>query len=121
MAVGHKIEIRICPQCAKAFYMPIDDKRVVCIYCGYVLFDGRGAQRTEKEVSFTISLEGENIATKLEDYSEDGLKIVCRGHAIEKDTFVNIDIKALGIHKIAKAIWSKKVSRSLFSAGLKLL
>jgi len=121
MPVGHKIENRICPHCEKVFYTPVEDKRVVCIYCGYVLFDRRGAQRTEKEVNFTISVEGEKIPTRLKDYSADGLKIVCRGNAIKADTFLDIDIKALGIHKIAKAIWSKKVSRSLFSAGLKLL
>ena len=121
MPVGHKIELRICPHCEKAFYTPVEDKRVVCLYCGYVLFDRRGALRTQKEVDFTISLNGTDVPVKLKDYSDDGLKIVCEGRDIKTDTFLDVDIKPLGIHKIAKTIWSKKVSESLSSIGLKLL
>ncbi len=115
------MELRVCPECDRVFYSLHDSDVVACPHCGFILHDRRGALRTKKEINFTISLEGENIPVKLIDYSVDGLKIVCKGRDIKTDTFLDVDIKALGIHKTAKTVWSKKVSGSLSSVGLKLL
>jgi len=115
------MEIRVCPECNKAFYSLRESDVVACSHCGFIMHDRRGALRTKKEVDCTIGLEGESIRVKLVDYSVNGIKIVCRGCYIKADTFLDVDIKALGIHKMAKAVWSKMVTSSSSSVGLKLL
>jgi len=115
------MELRVCPECDRAFYSLHDSDMVTCTHCGFIVYDRRGALRTKKEVDCTIALEGENIPAKLIDYSVNGIKIVCRGHDIKADTFLDVDIKALGIHKMAKSVWSKRVTRSSSSVGIKLL
>ena len=98
-----------------------DSDVVTCTHCGFIAFDRRGSLRTKKEVDCTIALEGENIPVKLIDYSVGGLKIACKGRDIKTETFLDIDIKVLGIHKMAKIVWAKRVTRSSSSIGLKLL
>lgn len=115
------MELRVCPECNKALYSLHDSDVVACPHCGFVLHDRRGALRIKKEINFTISLEGEDVPVKLVDYSAGGLKIVCKGRHIKTDTFLDVDIDALGIHKTAKAVWTKKAPGSSSSVGLKLV
>lgn len=113
------IEIRVCPECGKAFYAPVD--RAVCPHCRYVFLERRYKGRIKKELAFTVSLEGKKLPARLEDYSENGIKMVYKGAGLEVDTVLHVNIDEMDLHRNARAVWTKKLSKSLSSSGLKLL
>lgn len=116
-----QIEHRICPKCIKVFYASTGAENLSCPYCGYVLLDRRRMDRTEAGFDVVFTLGEERIAARLENYSDGGVRIVYSGAPILEDIVLGVDIDGLEIHGHARAIWSKQVSGSTFTSGLKLI
>jgi len=119
------MEIRVCPECNKAFYASSDTDMLVCTYCGHVLYDGKSAKRSgkrvRKDLKFRMSVKSGTLPAKLIDYSSGGLKAVYKGSQIEADTILEVDIDELKIHTAARAIWTHRVSKDLYESGFKFL
>ncbi len=115
------MEIRVCPECNKAFYALRETDTLVCHYCGFVIFDQRSRQRLLADFDFNLTLLGHNVRAKLKDYSETGARIVYKGKLISEDTVLNLVIDELGIEATAKAMWSKRIAKDTYSYGLELL
>jgi hypothetical protein len=115
------MEIRVCPQCNKAFYASPDAECLVCSHCGHVIYDRRRKERVEKELDFNIPFKGRPLPAKLMDYSEGGLKAVYKGGLLKVDTVFDLDIGELDIHAEVKTVWTKKVSKSVYASGFKFL
>lgn len=116
------MEIRVCPGCSKAFYAARDGESLICPHCGFVLYDRREKTRQFREVRFTFLINGEKIPATVKDYSKDGVKIVLKGsRALKVNELYSLHIDELNIHTTAKAVWTRKMPRSGFSAGLRLL
>ncbi|HXI09382.1 MAG TPA: PilZ domain-containing protein [Thermodesulfobacteriota bacterium] len=115
------MELRVCPECNKAFYARRAGEVVACPHCGFVLYDRRRKKRVLRELAFYFSMEGRVVQATLRDYSKDGLRIAYEGDALRPDAVIDISIDELDIHRHAQPVWSKKMSKSTVSAGLKLL
>lgn len=113
------MEIRVCPDCDKAFYALRDAIHLVCHHCGYMLLDRRSNDRTASNLDFTFTYRGKSIKARLKDYSESGLRILYRGRALQVESVLDIKLNKLGIHSTAKAVWTGSVSRSLYSSGFR--
>ncbi len=111
------MEIRVCPDCDKAFYALCDAIHLVCHHCGYMLLDRRVKERTASNLDFTFTYGGKSIKARLKDYSESGLRVFYRGSALKVDSVLDIELDGLNIHSQARAVWTKNVSRSLCSSG----
>lgn len=116
-----EMELRVCPECNKAFYARRVGEIVACPHCGFILYDRRRKKRVRRELAFYLSMEGRVVQATLRDYSKDGLRIAYEGKAPRPDTVLDISIDELDIHRHAQPVWSKKMSKSTVSAGLKLL
>lgn len=114
------MQIRVCPECYKAFYMAVYDDCVICPYCGHLFCERRIQERTRKQEPISFSLNGSHTLCVTTDYSDDGAGIVYKGGFVEPDTIVAVCM-GYGARRNAKTVWSKKVSRSIVSAGLRLL
>jgi len=115
---------RICPECQKAFYPPPDERGVLCSHCGHILYEARDGTRvrpSNRSLSFTLTLPGAQVEASIKDYSPSGLRITYSGAEMDIDSILNVDIDELGIHAPARAVWTKRISSSSFSAGLRLL
>jgi len=110
--------LRICPQCHKAFYKANDKASIRCNHCGYVLLERRGAQRIKKELVFYLCSGKKEIPARLKDYSEGGLRATYPGSVIHTKV-IKVNIDELNIHRRAQAVWTKRVSRSVYSIGLR--
>lgn len=115
------MEIRVCPNCGKAFYAPRDGEQVLCLHCGFLLYDRRSTGRSQKEVGVFFYLRGIRHSATLKDYSTGGAGLEYGGKGLEVDTIVDIDIEELGVHMHAITVWSRKVSGSRYASGLKYL
>ncbi len=115
------MEIRVCPDCDKAFYALRDAIHLVCHHCGYMLLDRRSKERTICNLDFTFTYGGKSIRAKLKDYSESGLRILYRGRSMQVDSVLDIRLDGLSIHSAAKAVWTSSVSRSLYSSGFQFI
>ena len=115
------MELRVCPECNKAFYALHDSEVVACPHCGFILHDRRRNKRMHKELEFAFSAGGKTVTAKLQDYSLNGMKIAYTGAALDVESLLDIDIDEINIHGKARAVWTKKVSKSVASIGLKLL
>jgi len=115
------MEIRVCPECDRAFYSLRSSDVVACSHCGFVLFDRRGAKRVHKEFDCRFLLAGQVVRAKLQDYSADGLRMVYTGQALEANTVLDVEVDGLDVHRPAKTVWSMKISKDSASAGLRLL
>ncbi len=107
-------------ECYKAFYMAVDDNCVICPYCGHLFCERRVQERTRKQKHISFSLNGSHTLCVTTDYSDDGAGIVYKGGFIETDTVIAVCMGD-GTRRPARAVWAKKVSRSIVSAGLRLL
>lgn len=115
------MEIRVCPECDRAFYSLPDSDVVACTHCGFIAFDRRGAKRVHKEVDCRFLLEGRLVRARLQDYSAGGLRMVYTGEALKADTVLDVEVEGLDVHRTAKTVWSMKISKHSVSAGLRLL
>lgn len=118
---GREMEIRVCPKCDRAFYAPVDGERVLCMHCGYVLFDRRSTVREQRRIDVFFYLKGVRRSARLKDYSSTGAGVEYDGTAIEVDAVIDVDIKELGVHMHAITVWSKKVDDARCASGLKYL
>jgi hypothetical protein len=115
------MEIRVCPDCDKAFYALRDAIHLVCHHCGYMLLDRRSKDRTICNLDFTFTYGGKSIKARLKDYSESGLRVLYRGRSLQVDSVLDIKLDGLGIHSAAKAVWTSSASRAVYSSGFKFI
>ena len=115
------MEIRVCPDCDKAFYALRDAIHLVCQHCGYSLLDRRIKERTICNLNFTFTHKGRRIQGKLKDYSESGARIVYKERSLPVDTILNLKLDGLNTNSPARAVWTRSVSRSLYSSGFKFI
>lgn len=115
------MEIRVCPECKKAFYAPNDSESLSCPHCGYIFIDRRSKGRLHKDIKLVFSINGKKIPAKLRDYSDGGARVVYKGRALRANDTLELEIEKLKIRRTAKAVWSIKLSSSLSSTGLKFL
>lgn len=117
-----QVMMRICPECKKAFYVPVKVDRVRCHHCHFTIYMGRNSERITNELEFTLTLRNEKIRARLRDYSREGIGIFLDGkNTLNVGVVVNVDIDEVNIHRPARAVWIRKKSRSVSSAGLQLL
>lgn len=111
------MHLRICPECYKAFFISADEGGIVCPHCGHMLADRRVTARMKKEFDVTLFIRGSEVQARTVDFSENGAGIIYRGGYLEADSIVHVMFGSRE-KKQARAVWSKKVSRSMISVGL---
>jgi len=115
------MELRVCPECRKAFYAPPEGTHLLCPHCGFALLDRRDETRTIKDVDFHLVLGSTEIQARLKDLSRGGFRAEYSGRSLELDALLRVDIEGLGIHQTARTVWSKRISKSRYSSGFKFL
>lgn len=117
------VELRVCPECNKAFFKGLDREYAVCSHCRYVLWDQRGEDRTEGEMEASFSIDGREVAARVTDFSSSGLKIVFSGipEPMPDSTVLNMNVDELGLHQPAETVWQQKADNESAVIGLKLL
>lgn len=102
--------------------MPFGTERARCPHCGVYLAERRALLRTKKEMGLILSVNGSVYKALTTDFSESGAGILLNGStSLEADTLLDVRIEELDIARQARTVWARKVSRSMTSAGLKLL
>lgn len=114
------MQLRVCPHCYKAFYISRDQDAIACQHCGHIFSERRQFGRVKDELEIILKFNGSEIPARTVDYSEAGAGIIYNGDSLEADTVLDIDI-GMDVQRPARMVWSRQVSRSLVSAGLKLL
>ncbi len=115
------IEHRICPRCIKVFFALTEAESLACPYCGYVLLDRRVMDRIEAGMDVVFTLGDEKIQARLQNYSDGGVRIVYSGVPLKEDIVLGVDIDGIEVHGYARAVWSKQVSDTTYTSGLKLI
>lgn len=115
------MNLRICPECSKAFFMSLLDSPARCPHCGVFLADRRTRKRERKVCPATFSIKGYILRAKTTDYSGRGAGIIFVGRNLEKGTVIDVTIGELIIKKPARMVWAKKGSGSIISAGIEIL
>jgi hypothetical protein len=115
------MEIRVCPECNKAYYTAAVEYRPPCPHCGHVLLDRRTQERTITAKDLSFFIEGTERSATLIDLSKDGGKIIYDGESFPANTTLDINIDELNIHRTARAVWTKELTGSKVTAGLKFL
>jgi len=115
------IEHRICPRCIKVFFAFTEAESLACPYCGYVLLDRRAMDRIEAGMDVVFTLGEEKIPARLQNYSDGGVRIVYSGAPLKEDIVLGVDIDGIEVHGYARAVWSKQVSGTTYTSGLKLI
>lgn len=113
------IEVRVCPECRKAFYKPEEAADVTCPHCSFFLLDRRGNGRVQCELDLTYSAGREKGRAVLKDYSEYGARIMYEGRALTSEDEVSVDIEGLGVRARGKAVWTERVSGRKALSGLR--
>ncbi|MBI5644321.1 MAG: PilZ domain-containing protein [Deltaproteobacteria bacterium] len=114
------MQLKVCPECYKAFFIPAGRKSVICTHCYFVFSERRSAERVQRLMDMSFTIDGQMVAAKTIDYSDGGAGIIYKGDFLEKGSIVTISFGGK-LKLAAKAVWSRKVSRTLSSAGLSLL
>lgn len=114
------MQLRVCPQCYKAFYISRERDAIACQHCGHIFSERRRFGRVRDEFEIILKFNGSEISARAIDYSEAGAGIIYSGDSLEADTILDINI-GMDVRRPARMVWSRQVSRSLVSAGLKLL
>jgi DNA-directed RNA polymerase subunit RPC12/RpoP len=115
------MEIRVCPDCDKAFYALRDVIHLVCHHCGYSLLDRRIKERTLCNLDFTFTYKSKNIKATLKDYSESGARIVYKERSLPVDSILKVTLDKLNTDSPAITVWTRSISRSLYSSGFKFI
>lgn len=121
--------LRVCPKCEKAFYLFTEEKVSSCPHCGFRVFKNkdrrteihnlRAQERLETNIDFNFSLGGVVKTAKVTDYSEKGARIVYKGPPLPVDSTLALNIDELSIKSTANAVWTKKLSITMNSTGLR--
>lgn len=115
------MNLRICPECSKAFFMSLLDSPARCPHCGVFLADRRTLKRERKVCPATFSIKGSILRAKTTDYSGRGAGIIFVGRNLQKGTVIDVTIGELIIKKPARMVWAKQGSGSIISAGIEIL
>ncbi len=113
------IEIRICPECGKAFYKPEEAVEVACPHCTFFFLDRRGGERVHCELDLSYYAGRQKGIAVLKDYSDYGARIMYEGRALAVDDEVSVDIGRLGVRARGRAVWTERVSGKRALSGLK--
>lgn len=119
--------LRVCPKCEKAFYLFTEEKISSCPHCGFRALKNkdrrtenhRVQERLETNVDFNFSFGGVLKTAKVTDYSESGARIVYKGPPLPVDSTLALSIDELKIKSTANAVWTKKLSITMNSSGLR--
>ena len=118
------MDIRICPNCEKVFYVTSEVSFPVCNYCGYALPEKRLQERIPAEIDFAFHFRDENCSATLMDFSKGGARIA---YAYESKyllvgNIIDINVDKVDIHAGAMAVWTKKQgSGAKVETGLKFI
>ncbi|MBI5237807.1 MAG: PilZ domain-containing protein [Deltaproteobacteria bacterium] len=126
------MDIRVCPECGKAFYAAVSSAPLSCAFCACFFEDKRRDKRTRKETGLIFRFMDRNYRARLKDYSENGFRFLYAGKMLKAGSVVEVKIATppcppltrgglRGGSECAVAVWSKKVSPAVFSSGLKRL
>lgn len=115
------MELRVCPDCQKAFYSSPEGESVLCPHCGFVLLEKRLHKRTRKVLDFFFSYHGKKHGARLEDYSDSGVRAVYTGPGVDPDTVLEFDIDELDIHGKVRAVWTRELGKSRAESGFMLI
>jgi predicted RNA-binding Zn-ribbon protein involved in translation (DUF1610 family) len=115
-----KMELRVCPECKKAFYTAAVEYPPPCPRCGHVLLDRRTQERKATTTNFTFLVEGKKRSATLLDFSKEGARIIYGGKTFPVNSVMDLSIDKLNIHGTAKAVWTKKID-SKSTTGLKFI
>ncbi len=120
-AMAEKMDIRVCPECGKAFYAAPSAAPLSCAFCACFFEDTRRARRIRKEADLTFRFKDRSYQARLKDYSEGGLRMLYAGKMLRAGSVVHVEIDRENISELAVAVWSRNVSPAVFSIGLKRL
>ena len=115
------MELRVCPNCKKVFYIANAWGHIICPHCKYSIYERREQERISESLRFTFTIKGSRRPATLADYSRHGARMVYRGSALRVNTIVDIDVNRLHIHRKGKVVWTKKINSSRSVSGLMLL
>lgn len=113
------IEIRVCPECRKAFYKLEEVVEVTCPHCSFFFLDRRGGDRVRCDLGITYSAGRQSGRAVLKDYSEYGARIMYEGRALTSEDEIAVDIDGLNVRARARAVWTERVSVKSALSGLK--
>jgi len=51
------MDLRVCPECNKAFYLPLNVETVVCHFCGYTMLEREPAKDGIGDTTYILSAE----------------------------------------------------------------
>jgi predicted RNA-binding Zn-ribbon protein involved in translation (DUF1610 family) len=115
------MDIRVCPECKKAFYTAAVEHPPPCPRCGHVLLDRRTQERKATATNFTFFIEGKKRSATLLDFSKEGARIIYSGKTFPVNSVLDLSIDELNIHGTAKAVWTMKLTNSRSTTGLKFI
>jgi len=50
------MDLRVCPECNKAFYLPLNVETVVCHFCGYTMLEREPAKDGMGDTAYILSM-----------------------------------------------------------------
>ena len=115
------MDIRVCPNCDKVFYVLREDELLRCTHCEFALLERRerGRERAVKDIALT--LEDECLKARLQDYSSGGLRATYRGSMLNVETEVFVALDPAQTRRRAVTLWSKKKSGGCFESGFRFI
>jgi ribosomal protein S27E len=111
-----KVAIRVCPNCARAFYALGGDS-VTCTFCGTSFVERRGGDRVRTKVRFLMNMMDHLVPAKVEDYSRNGVMLAYSGKPLDVDSIIDLDISELAIKVRARAVWSRALKGNVSYTG----
>ena len=116
------MDIRICPDCNKAFYVTSEVSFPVCHYCGHALPEKRWQERIPAEIDCAFRFKDENWSATLMDFSKGGARIAYEKKYLLVGNIVDINVEKIDNHTSATAVWTKKQeSGAKVETGLKFI
>lgn len=115
------MDMRICPDCNKAFYFLENQKPYSCTHCGYFFVDKRQHKRIERTADCVFFTDGLKLDGVTKDYSFGGACIEYTGEPIARDTTVQFESNMLGLHLSAKSVWTVNRPSKGVLMGLRFL
>lgn len=119
--MGKSIVIRVCPECEKAFYAAEVLPPLSCPFCACFFENKRRDKRIGCEAGLTFRFMDRSRPGRLKDYSENGLRMLYAGKMLKAGSVVEVELGAENTSECAVAVWSRRLSPTVFSSGLKRL
>lgn len=115
------MDMRICPDCNKAFYFLKEKEPSSCMHCGYFFGNTRQHKRIVKVAGCVFTYEGTKHDAVTKDYSLTGACIEFIGEPISKEASIDFESDMLGLRGPAKAVWSASSPSKGVLMGLQFL